>query len=265
MIYEDWDVVDLDPVTWRNLGPYFDPRNFTTRGDPSERTLSILHDGGHVLKAWDSEEGARDDIHLGVIADPLATAKELYESNQGWDGVQIFEKKSVLSFAHKAQESVHPQWDLDEYIAWVWELADADPEGLCYYPPRSKRWNGWRYSEVKHFVEELIPDNSTLVLGVIEDGALWAGLILGVRDRKIKLVTTFDALIPLGLGPVTRLEDIDEAGWVAARKFDPPAAALFCARQVFEEWMRAEDKAGTLKRAIAGGEAVLNPGAEYLG
>jgi len=265
MIYEHWDVVDLDPVTWRNLGPYFDPRNFTTRGDPSERTLSILHDGGCVLKVWDSEEGARDDLHLDVIPDPLATAKELYESNRSWDRVQIFDKKSVLSFAHQAQELVHPEWDLDEYIAWVWELADADPEGLCDYPPRPRDWNGWRYSEVKHFVEEVIPDPSTLVLGVIEDGTLWAGLVLGVRDRQIKRVTTFEALLPLGLGPVTRLEDMDEVLALVARKFDPPAAALFCTRQVFEEWMRGEDKAGTLQRAIARGEAVLNPGAEYLG
>lgn len=264
MIYEHWDVVDLDPVTWRNLGPYFDPRNFTTRGDPSERTLSILHDGGQVLKVWDSGKGTRHDLDLGIIADPLTKAKELYESNQGWDRVQIFDKRSVLSFSHQAQESVHPEWDLDEYIAWVWELADADPEGLCYYPPRPRDWNGWCYSKVKHFVEEVIPDHSTLVLGVIEDGALWAGLILGVRDRKIKLVTTFDALIPLGLSPVTGLEHTDEVVALVGRKFDPPAAALFCTRQVFEEWMRAEDKVGALKRALAEGEAVVNPGAEYL-
>jgi len=264
MIYEHWDVVDLDPVTWRNLGPYLDPQNFTTRGDPSERTLSILHDGGQVLKAWDSEGGTRHDLHLGLITDPLSRAKELYDSDQGWDRVQIFDKRSVLSFAHKAQESVHPEWDLDEYIARVWELADADPEGLCYYPPRPRDWNDWRYSQVNRFVEEVIPDNSTLILGVIEEDTLWAGLILGIRDRKIKLVTTFDALLSLGLGPVTCLEDIGEVVPLVARKFDPPAAALFCTRQVFAEWMRAEDKAGTLKQALAEGEALLTPGAEYL-
>ncbi len=257
MIWEHWEVIDLEPRTWRNLGALFDPANFLTRAQPGERILSILHQEGQVLKVHDSARGVRRDLKLETIENAPRTAQELYESEPGLDRVQIFDKRSLVAFADGAQRSVHPEWDLDEHYRFVYGLAEDDPQGICYYPPRPSHWKHFTYDQARHFIEEVAPDPSTLVLVVFEGEEVYISLILGIRDHKIKLVSTLDTLVPLGIGPRVSMADRERILEGVAQRFDQPSFSLFIQRAAFDAWLTAEDKGAVLRQAIAEGTAVL--------
>lgn len=259
MIWEHWEVVDLDPRTWRNLGALFNPANFLTHARPGERILSILHERGRVLKVYDTARGVRNDLNLETIEDAPRTAKQLYESEQGMARVQIFDKRSLVAFADAAQRNLHPEWDLDEHYRFLWGLAENDPEGICYYPPRPSHWNHFTYEQVRHFIEEVVPSPSTLVLVVFEGDEIYISLILGVRDRKVKLVSTLDALVSLGIGPQVSMADRERILEGVAQRFGRPSFSLFIQRAAFEAWLKAEDKGAVLRQAIAKGMALLEP------
>ncbi len=259
MIWEHWEVIDLDPRTWRNLGALFNPVNFITRARPGERILSILHQEGRVLKVYDSEKGVRRDLKLETIEHAPRTAQELYKSEQDLDRVQIFDKRSLVAFADGAQRSLHPEWDLDEHYRFIYGLAEDDPAGICYYPPRPSHWHHFTYDEVRHFIEAVVPSPSTLVLVVFEDEEVYISLILGIRDHKIKLVSTLDTLVPLGIGPKVSMADRERILEGVAQRFDRPSFSLFIQRAAFEAWLMAEDKGAVLRQAIAQGTAVLEP------
>jgi hypothetical protein len=42
-------LVDLDPLTWRHIGHFFDPGQYIRMARPGEHGLFILHDQGTVL------------------------------------------------------------------------------------------------------------------------------------------------------------------------------------------------------------------------
>ncbi len=259
MIWEHWEVVDLDPHTWRNLGTLFNPQNFLSRARPGERVLSILHEDGEVLKVYDSALGVRHDLDLETIEDAPRVAKELYEAEKGLAEVQIFDKKSLIAFADRAQRGFRPDWDLDEHYHFVYGLAEDDPQGICYYPPHPPHWNHFTYEEVRHFIKEVVPSPSTLVLAVFDRDQLYISLILGIRDHKIKLVSTFDALVPLGLESRIGMGDRQRILKLVEERFDIPSFSFFAQRSAFEAWLTAADKQKALQQAVAEGTALLEP------
>lgn len=254
MIAQDILVIDLDPCTWRNLGEAM------RLGLRQKRTLSILHDGGRLIKVYDSKLGLREDIVVEVV-DPARLAKKLYESLPGIERVQIFDKRSLIDFSLRVQRNPFDELDTDEYLNMVSEVGRREFEdGICIYPPQPEGWNFFRYAQVRKFIKEVVPDRSTLVLGVFDGGELYIGLIVGVEGRKVKLVTTFDSLVPLGLGALEGPEDYKEVLRLTARRFYEPAVGLFTDRATFEELILREEKRGVLRRALEEGRAILEPG-----
>src|SRR5690348_10361891 len=78
MIDPQWSVIDLDPYTWRAIGPFFDPGQYVRAAQPDEHGLFVLHEGGHILRVVDTARGVRHDLTGGSADDPHALAAHLY-------------------------------------------------------------------------------------------------------------------------------------------------------------------------------------------
>jgi len=234
-----WQVVDLDPVTWRNLGPFLEPGNYIRTAQPNEKGLFVLHDDGKVLKVLDTQAGERQDLDIARVDDPHTLAHTLYESGE-WDRVHVINKRHLATVARQAQQIENRALTLDAYYQLVYRLIWQSSMGYVSVPPHTGEWDGFTYSQVREFLQHL-PDPASVALGVIERGRVVIGLILEIHGGMIRYVTTFEALrldAPLELDAESfeRLWDTLDA------QFAPPAAVLLCDRQTFDGLIHAEDK-----------------------
>ncbi len=227
MIHRDVEIVDLDPLTWRQIGQIAPFDDLAQVKPVRGRVLSILHDQGRVLKI-DAPDGLT--ISLGdQIDDPAATARALYEELPDLDRVQIFDKTSLTAYSDRVQRLDWQALTIDEFYFRAWLLAADDPAGLAYYPPRQPRWHRFDYPAVKDYIAGLA-DGSVLVLAVFEGEALWFNLIVRVEGGQIRLITSFDTLAEAGAvtpGDADRLRPLIE------QQIGHVAQMIFCSRQQF--------------------------------
>lgn len=258
MIDPHWSVVDLDPVTWRNLGRFIEPAQYLRAAQPGEHGLFVLHDGGRTLRVVDTLAGVRHGLVAARIGDPAALARELHARGE-WQRVHVIDRRHLAHVAREAQATPRRELTLDQYYRLVFQLVWDGSAGYVCVPPHPHRWNGWAYADAVAFIAAL-PDPATIALGVLEeDGALAIGLILDVRGGLIRTVTTFEAfslpmpqieLSPAGFERLWSLLDLRAEHGPPA-----PAAALLCAREVFEAWLSGADKANVLALARQQGQA----------
>jgi len=246
MIDPNWSVVDLDPRTWRNLGRFFDPGQYLRAAEPGEHALYVLHDNGRPLNVFDSQDGPRPDLVSGSIENPQLLAHDLYESGE-WDRVQVINKQHLANLARNAQTIENRALNLDAYYHRVFELLWREPQGFVSLPPHPGHWNHWTYGGIESLIEHL-PDPTSAVLAVLDEGEVAIGLILELQGGLIRKVTTFEALDLLQ--PVT----VSEVGLVllcsaVELKFASVGAALVCDSATFEGWIAAADKVGYLQEA----------------
>lgn len=239
MIDPHWQVQDLDPVTWRNLGPYLHPDNYIRTAQPGEHGLYILHDDGEPLRVYDSTAGERADLAVGEIRDPHTLAHSLYESGE-WDRVHVINKKHLAHVAQTAQQIDNRALTLDQYYHRVYQHIWQNATGYVSVPAHPGDWHGLTYDALQAWVSRL-PDPASVALGVIENDRVFIGLVLEIRGGMIRTVTTFEALT--FDAPLTLSAESFEKLWNAlAASFDPPAAALLCDRATFEGLVNAENK-----------------------
>lgn len=251
-----WEVSDLDPHTWRRLGPFFEPRRYIAAALPGEHGLFVLHDAGQLLKVVDTEGRGRPEGIPDLISDPEALAHELYARGQ-WQRVHVIDRRHLAHVARTAQAAPRRDLTLDAYYHMVYTLIWGDPQGYACEPPRPRRWHGWTYAETRRFVEAL-PSPSSLALGIYADNTniLTAGLILVAEGGRIRRVTTFEALD--WQAPPPGPTDATLAALRAAleAQFAPPAAILLCTEDAFSGWLDAPDKRASLEAARAHADAV---------
>src|SRR4051812_20397825 len=154
MIDPYWQVVDLDPVTWRQIGRFFDPGQYLRTAQSGEHGLFVLHEQGNVLRIVDSKTGVRCDIILKTINDPQASARQLYATGE-WQRVHIIDKRHLNQVAHSAQASPRRELTLDQYYHEVYQLLWGEPDGYVSIPPHPGHWHGWRYQEIKELLADL--------------------------------------------------------------------------------------------------------------
>ena len=82
MIDPHWQLVDLDPRTWRNIGRFISPGQYIRAGNPDEHALYVLHDDGRFLNAVDTESGPRRDLGIERVNDPTGLAERIDESRR---------------------------------------------------------------------------------------------------------------------------------------------------------------------------------------
>jgi len=255
VINPDWSIIDLDPVTWRALGRFFEPKQYIRAAQPGEHGLFVLHDNGKLLRVVDTRQGLRTDLAISTIEDPARLAHQLYKTSE-WQRVHVINKRHLAKVATLASETPHQNVHLDEYYHLIYRLVWEDQEGYVCLPPRPDNWNGWRLGNIKTFIKS-ISVNSTLALGVMDQGRVEIGLILQIHEGMINLVTTFEAL-ELTKETLQVGSKLLEIIWQQlGRKFAPPAAVLLCTPVVFEAWINGENKRLVLQLAITANTAAL--------
>ena len=254
LIDPDWTLEDLDPHTWRAIGPYIHPARYVMAGEPGEHALFVLHDAGRVLRVVDSVAGARTDLDVASVGDPRALAAELQASG-GWDRVHVIDRRHLNTVAAEAQATPQRELTLDAYYRRVYGLVWGDSAGYACMPPRPGHWNHWTYAGVADFISGL-PSPTSLALGVIEDGEVAIGLIVRVSEGRIRQVTTFEAL-PAQRPPVAVSGEFAGWLWSALEAIAPPSALLLCTRPVFDAWISQPGKRAAIETAAAAGEAIV--------
>jgi hypothetical protein len=238
MIHRDVEIVDLDPQTWRNLGQVFPVAEWGEGRAKLPGVLTILHDEGQLLRV-DAPAGFDASLVPAQIDEPQALGKALFEAHPGLTRVQIFEKSRLRAFSDAVQRLDWVSLPSDEFYVRAWQIAQADPRGLCYYP------SGLPRMRVLDAVRDLIaktPDGQCLVLGVYEAGAPYFTLIARVNAGEVTLVTTFDALVQDGVDTRTVPASAADAQMVLPlieRRFGWVARSLFCDRAALLELIHA--------------------------
>lgn len=254
MINPDWQLVDLDPVTWRQIGRFFDPGQYLRAAQPGEHGLFVLHDRGKVQRIVDSKCGVRRDITLDCIDDPQQCAQQLYERGE-WQRVHVVDKAHLALVARTAQEKPQRERTLDQYYHYVYELLWGDPTGYVSVPAHAEHWHGWTYQYIKSVISNLPSSPSSLALGVFADNRWLIGLILVCEEGQICKVTTFEALQAQRISSDLSEDTLKELWWHLAEAIAPPAGVLLCSQEVFEAWIQQEEKLQVLLAANQQGQA----------
>ncbi len=254
MIDPHWQVIDLDPVTWRNLGHFFEPWQYIAAAQPGERGLFVLHDHGRLLRVVDTESESPPEGIPARIEDPRALARELYGRGE-WQRVHVIDRRHLAWVAQQVQASPRRDLTLDAYYHLVYTLMWGNAEGYVSEPPRPATWHGWTYGEIQRFIAGL-PSPATLALGVYAGDALSIGLILVCEGGMIRRVTTFEGLEePLPTRGPTQ-QTLAALRNALEEQFAPPAAVLLCTEAAFTGWLDATDKSAYLAAARASGAAI---------
>jgi hypothetical protein len=254
MIDPHWDVVDLDPITWRNLGRFIDVTQYVRAAQPGEHGLFIVHDQGRVLKIFDTEHGVRSGVKIDRVVNARALAKELHGRGQ-WDRVHVINQQHLARVGYLAGASANRSLHLDGYYQLVYDLIWDGSDGYVSEPPKPGHWNHWTMSRLEQFVSRL-PESASIALGVFEGAQLNIGLVLEFKQGNIVRVTTFEAPALQPIEPQLSADFLDQL-WQQLENIAPPAAVLLCAQEVFDEWIAAEDKLIPLVQAAQNGTARL--------
>jgi hypothetical protein len=254
MIDPHWDVVDLDPVTWRNLGRFIDVPQYVRAAQPGEHGLFIVHDRGHVLKIFDTDRHARSSVKINRVADARALAKELHSHGQ-WDRVHIIDQQHLARVGYLAGASANRSLHLDGYYQLVHDLIWDGGDGYVAEPPKPGHWNHWTMSRLEQFVSRL-PKSATIALGVFDGERLTIGLVLEFKRGAIVRVTTFEAPALQPIAPRLSTDFLDQL-WQQLSNIAPPAAVLLCTQAVFDEWITTPDKVAFIFEAVQQGTALV--------
>jgi hypothetical protein len=255
VIKPHWSVIDLDPHTWRALGRFIDPVQYFRAAQPGEHGLFVLHKDGILLRVVDSQTGVRTDLGITAVEDPVALAHHLYQTG-AWQRVHVINERHLASVANLAQANPRRDLHLDEYYHLVYSLIWGDPKGYACIPPKPDNWNGWRYGDVKNFIEGL-PAQCTLALGVLDKGNVEIGLIVQLQQGSIDLVTTFEALELPKSDLRIDAPTIQMVSQQISQRFAPPAMILLCTPFIFEAWLTATNKRMVIQQAETTGKAML--------
>ncbi len=254
MIEPHWDVSDLDPVTWRNLGRFIDVAQYVRAAQPGEHGLFIVHDQGRVLKIFDTARPARSSVKINRVADARALAREL-QAHGHWDRVHVINQQHLARVGYLAGASANRSLHLDGYYQLVYDLIWDGGDGYVCEPPKPGHWQHWTMSQLEQFVSRL-PPAASIALGVFDGERLHIGLVLEFQRGKIVRVTTFEAPALQPIEPRLSPEFLDQL-WTQLDHIAPPAALLLCSLTVFDEWIATPDKVGFVLTATQNGQALL--------
>lgn len=254
MIDPHWSVVDLDPVTWRNLGRFINVPQYVRAAQPGEHSLFIVHENGRVLKVFDTDRSARAGVKIDRVVDAHALAKELYGRGQ-WDRVHVINQRHLARVGYLAGASANRSLHLDGYYQLVYDLIWDGGAGYVVEPPKPSHWNHWTMSQIEQFVSRL-PESAAIALGVFEGTRLNIGLVLEFKQGNIVRVTTFEAPVIQPIEPEFSATFLDQL-WEQLNHIAPPAAVLLCTRAAFDEWITTPDKVAFMLGAGQNGSALL--------
>ena len=254
MIDPHWDVIDCDPVTWRNIGRFIDVAQYVRAAQPGEHGLFIVHNQGRVLKIFDTDRRARSSMKVNRVVDARALAKELHSHGQ-WDRVHIIDQQHLARVGYLAGASANRSLHLDGYYQLVYDLIWDGGSGYVCEPPKPGHWQHWTMSQLEQFVSRL-PPAAAIALGVFAGERLNIGLVLEFQQGNIVRVTTFEAPALQPIEPRLSADFLDQL-WQQLENIAPPAAVLLCTQAMFDEWITTPDKVAFVFNAVQQGGALV--------
>jgi hypothetical protein len=258
MLHKDVLMEDIDVAQWRNA------QALLLESAKEQRRIVVIHDNGVVRKVAHSD-GIAVKAAPAAVDDPVAVARGLYEANgEVVDFVAVFERAAFDEYFARVQDS----WDIDEeldgFVQRTYATLDDFPEGMVTYPRPARSTLGlqWRLGasrdQVMEAVREFVEPDSTIVLGVFDEGALWASLVLTFdSDGSVISVTTVDPSEVNLAGAATEVAPA-VVEWVRDRH-GSCSLALFLDRPHAAAFLGASDKAAALREASAAGGLILSP------
>ena len=254
MIDPNWEIVDLDPGTWRQIGRFFDPGQYLRAAQPGEHGLFVLHEGGNVLRIVDSKIGVRRDLLLERIDDPLECAQQLYERG-GWERVHVIDKGHLARVARSVQATPQRELTLDQYYHRIYQVLWGNRAGYVSVPPHPGHWHGWTYQYLNGVIRKLSCSPASMALGVFAGEKLLIGLILVCEEGHIRKVTTFEALPVRDFATELSVTTFVEVWEALSRTIALPVGVLLCSQEVFEDWIGQEEKMQVLLAGREQGQA----------
>lgn len=258
MLHEDVLMRDIDVAQWRNA------QDLLLESAKERRRIVVLHDAGTVRKVAHSQ-GEAVRSRPTRVDDPAAAARALYEANSDTvDFVAVFERAAFDAYFAAVQDAWDIDEDLDAFVQRTYALLDGFPDGMVTFPGKARSTLGlqWRLGASRDDViaaaADFVEGGSTVVLGVFDDGALWASLVLTFDEaRSVISVTTADpGEVELAGDPATVAGAVVE--WVRARH-GPCCLGLFLDKAAAQTFLAAKDKAAALRRASGDGTLILTP------
>ncbi|NMC79577.1 MAG: hypothetical protein GYA59_09475 [Chloroflexi bacterium] len=263
MLYEKPLMEDIDVDHWRNM------QSLLLESAKGKRRIIAIHENGKIVKFVHS-----DRVEIQKVTDrvdnPAVFARQVYEANPGKaDFVMVLERHAVDQYFAEVQDSWKAEEDLDEYVHRMFARLDDYPDGIVTYPQKARETLGlqWRfgaaYEDVKAVVENLLPVESSLILGIFNNGKLWGTLVLVIDENKrIADITTAD---PTELTGPSSWEDASKelVQWVN-RKFLPCSLGLFTDLEGARTFIAEKDKLGALRKLRGERRLLVEPAPEVL-
>lgn len=255
MLSKDVLMEDIDVDQWRNA------QDLLLESAKEKKRIIILHDDG-VIRKCQHTDGIPVIGAPERIINPEKQAKKLYEDNKdNVDFVAIFERKAFDDYFSKVQESWVIDEPLDSFIHRTYELLDQYPDTMLTYPGPAKDTLGLQYrlgirrNEALVMANKwLIPDSS-LLLGIYDEGGLWTSLVLTFdKNMDVTELTTVDAE---RMDTKGSMKEVTARGldWMA-KHHKSRAIALVWTRKAFDEFRNASDKENSVRQALISGDAI---------
>ena len=223
---------DLNPQQWRRLTELAFPKR-------SQGRVYLLHQAGKPIKLW--KNGADLALPSETVMDPQAVADKLKAEHADCYEAWVLDPDVFAQGMSGIHAKSSFDTEADVFALFEYEERMKIP-GYAVSPKRAMSWRGVPLQGVQRFVEKMLPDSCTYVLGVFDGDALWASLLVQFENKKIVAISTTDAL------PFDDVKDIigrDQHPFflnVVANTFRRPAFGWFVERAEFEAWMKAEDE-----------------------
>ena len=225
-------VEDLDLDHWKRLS---DLAMFHWR----QRRLFVLHEGGKVIRAYDTALGEQAAPGESV-GDAQALAERLLAEGRpgGLEAVWVLDPEAYHAAIGAAERALDPSQGIDAYLATEW--AARFKEGACAYAPKSDfLFYGLPWDRLARFAQRMLPPSCTYVLGVFDGDALWASCFAQLQDGMIVGLSTSAALDPDDVKDVVGRDQHPFLLAAVANRYRRPAFGWFCQRGDFEAYMLA--------------------------
>jgi hypothetical protein len=225
MLHENPLMADIDVNHWRNL------QSLLLESGKAKRRIIVIHEQGEIQKFIHS---TRASIVKPVdrITNPAADAEAIFRANSDIDFVAVFERRQFDAYFGEFQGTWRADEDLDTYVRRTYALMDRYPEGIVTYPGPARETLGlqWRlgsdYEAVARAVKAFVSPDSSVILGVVDNDALWATLVLHFdSDLRAHVVTTVDVSTLTSAGD--RAANVREAVEWVDRTYGTASVALF--------------------------------------
>ncbi len=242
----------LNAEQWRRLTGLVYPQE-------NGRKLFLLHEAGVPVRLYDTVAGDLA-VPKGRIKDFQASADALRLQNAPVEEVWVLDPEAFAKKMSEIQAQTAFGTELDVYALFDFDER-MKTSGYAVSPRRDLLWRGIPLRRVQRFVEKMLPDSCSYVLGVFDGDLLWASLIVGFEGRKIVSVTTTDALPAEDVKDVVGRDQHPFLLSVVANTFGRPAFGWFVEKAVFEAYMKAkdiDDKDEIFQRAIMENQATFD-------